>query len=428
MKFGLNLFWVVTFCVGLSVSTVAQTNLPTGHNPNSEYSIRYEDWDLILSSTVLDVGPSDRRTAGRLLRHSGTSKIKKGNQSATAFEGNRVLFSEFSDEHVESLLAIRKDLEAVPDFIPLEDFDQWDQLAYWYNLHNVAVMYEIAKAYPIKKIKPLMEGRKAVWDNKTMSVAGVPTSIRDIEKHVVTNWDNPLVLYGFFMGTVGGPNVITTAYTGDNVVERLQKNAVRFVNSLRGFRMWSGTARVSEHYKIGEHLFPNFEEDLMQHLLAYARPDTRRELAKAKAVKIKNYDWGIADLKDGSVYQGTMFNTNPGALAWFIETPNPQANAFGNPNGFTGDINANMTPFGALDDAATSSAAITGPVSAKLAPQTKVLLRAMKMRNERRLRQGEVTVEEFVGDADDGSRVVRRKSLEETVEAGREGDEGQLTE
>lgn len=399
---------LLAFSLTIAASSSAEeTKLPTKFNPNSTFEIRYDDWDLILSGSVMDVGPSDRRAAGRGQRMNGTTKIKHGNSSATAFEGNRMLFSEFGEDHLESLLAIRKDLESVPEFMNLEDFDQWDQLAYWYNLHNVAVVYEIAKAYPIKKIKPLVEGRKAVWDKKTMSIGGVPTSIRDIEQHVVTNWDNPLVLYGFFMGTVGGPNVLTKAYTGDNVVEELQKNAVRFVNSLRGVRLWSGAARVSDHYKMGKHLFPNFEQDLMQHMLAYARPDTRRDLAKAKSIKIKNYDWGIADLKDGSVYSGSSFNTNPGALAFFLSS------------GQSNDgILTNGTPFDpptvAVGDSLYQSTA-TGLNShgGSIAPQTAALLRAVKLRNERRLRRGEVTVEEFIEDEEGGSRVKRRPGFQE---------------
>lgn len=398
---------ITSMVVGIVAITAqavaADTKLPTKNNPDSNYVIRYDDWDLVLSSVVLDVGPSDRRAAGKGHRVSTASRIRHGNTSATAFEGNRVMFSEFKDEHVESLLAMRKDIEAVADFVPLEELDQWEQLAYWYNLHNVAVVYEIAKAYPVKKIKSLVEGRKAVWDNKTMSVAGTPVSIKDIEDHVIETWDNPLVLYGFFMGTVGGPNIRTSAFTGDNVVEELQRNAVRFVNSLRGFRSWSGDVRVSDHYEMGTRLFPNFEEDLRKHLMAYSRPDSRAELQKANRIKVDNYDWAIADIKDGSVYNGSSFNTNPGALAFFIDAPHPGAGrAFGVPVD-------TITPFtlGGLN----MNSELLAPGMASVAPQTQALLRAVKLRNDRRVRQGEVTVEEFV--SGEGARVTRRTFQEQ---------------
>lgn len=412
---------LVMAVLGMSISGLAaDSKLPTKHDPDSTHEIRYDDWELILSGSVLDTGPSDRRPASRAGNRQTNSRMRHGNNSATGFEGNRVLFDQFGADHHESLLAIRKDLESVPDFLPLEQFNQWEQLAYWYNLHNVAVMYEVAKAYPIKKLNKLREGKNNVWDVKSMSIGGVPTSIRDIEEHVIDNWRNPLVLYGFFMGSIGGPDIRTKAYTGDNVVEELQLNAVRFVNSLRGFRLWSSQGRPSEHYEIGKSLFPNFEEDLRKHLIAFSRPDTRADLVKAKSIKLKNYDWGIADLKNGSTYAGSSFNTNPRALAFFVETP-----AAGN-SGLPGGTPPSPTV--GINNFATGDIFMAGS-SSSLAPQTKALLRAMKARNQRRLRDGEVTVEEFVGDEEDeGSRIVRKKSLKEVVESDSGDDGGQLTE
>lgn len=387
-------------------TATAQNELPTGFTKNSDYTINYDDWNLILSGAVLDVGPSDRRPAGRAGSRGTQSKIKRGNTSKTAFEGNRVLFYEFNDEHLESLMAIRRDLEAVHDFIPLENFSRNEQLAYWFNLHNVAVMIEVTKAYPIKKIKNLVVGGENVWDNKTMMVAGVPTSIRDIEEHVVANWNSPLVLYGFFMGAIGGPNIRTEAFTGDNLVESLQDNAIRFVNSLRGFRLWSGRGRVSDHYEMGKRYFPNFEEDIRKHLLLLSRPDTRADIEKAKSLKIDNYDWGIADLKNGDTYNGGSFNTNPRALAFFIEAPNPQgASPFGGA--------APPASVGVLDSIGNDPS-IGGAGSSTLSPQVKALLRAMKQRNQRRTRDGTVTVEEFV--SGEGSRVSRKSDKDGEVE------------
>lgn len=370
--------------------------LPTDYTPGSDYTVRYDDWDVILSTMVLEVGLSDRRPASRKDKRSATTRIRHANMSVTSLEGNRLNFDQFNDERENSLLAIRKDLEAVPTFVALEDFSKNEQLAYWLNLHNVAVVYEVAKAYPIKKVKSLVRGRNSVWDNKSMTVAGVPVSIRDIEDHVVQNWNDPLVLYGFFMGTVGGPNIRAEAYTGDNVIGALKENAVDFVNSLRGFRRWSGYGRVSDHYELGVHYFPDFDEDVKSHLLKFANNTTARKLAETDTFRIKNYDWGIADLKDGSVYSGSSFNTNPGALWAFIQSPDPSGNMVNVPGVVT----------------LGNEAALNGPRFQGVNPQAMALFRGIKKRNQRRMRRGEVTVEEFVGGT--GSRVGRKGEDEET--------------
>lgn len=400
---------VLVFFMGAS-AVVAGDDTPAKNGQSDEYVISYSDLDLFLSGSVIDVGPSDRKPASRKGAKTTSSKIKHGNTSPTAFEGNRVTFHKFTQEHVDYLLALRKDLEAVPDFMPLKNFSSNEQLAYWLNLHNVAVMVEVAEAYPIKKVKNLVSGRNSVWQHKTMSVNGREMSIQDIEDHVIKKWNDPLVLYGFFMGSIGGPNIRPEAYTGDNVAGALQENAFRFVNSLRGFRLWSGSGRVSDHYKLGERYFPDFEKDIVEHMLAYARTDTRRDLERAKSIKINNYDWGIADPKDGDTYSGGSFNTNPGALGFFINLQDAA-----NPAG-------GLTPpptVGTPLDSIHNSPAFNRGSGGKISPQTKALLRAIKMRNERRNREGVVSVEEFIGS--EGSRIrIKEPEVPDEEEGARE--------
>ena len=386
---------VATSAVSGELASADTPKLPTEYSFKSDYQIRYDDWDLFLSGFVLDTGPSDRRPASQNGNRHTATRIRHGNTRSTAFEGNRVVFEELKPEYLEGLTAIRQDLEAVPDFVPFEKLSRNEQLAYWLNLHNVAVMIEVAKEYPVKKLKSLSRGRKSVWDDKTMLVAGVPTSIQDIEEHVIENWQDPIVLYGLFMGTVGGPNIRDHAYTGQNVRGALELNAKEFVNSLRGFRLWSGRGRVSEHYELGRKYFPDFEKDIARHLRSYARADTARDLAKASSFRVDSYDWHIADMSDGSVFKGSSFNTSSAALAWFIQSkPNSSGDSGGG------------TPAGAgVIDSFVNDPAFNRFQSTKISPQTASLLRAMKERG-RRLREGNVTVEEFL--APEGGRVERR--------------------
>lgn len=395
----LGLIGVTAGVLALAFSELlaAAPELPTRSNENSEYTINVQDLDLFLSSTVIDVGSSDRKPASRNGTRTTSSKLRTGSKSASSQEGNRVVFDKLTPEHIEGLIAIKRDLEAVPNYIPLEEFSKMQQLAYWLNLHNVAVILEVAEVYPVKKLESLVNGSKNVWDEKTMTVGGVPLSIRDIENHVTTNWTAPEVVYGLFMGTVGGPNIRTTAYTEDNVVEELQLNAVEFVNSLRGMRFWGGKIKLSEHFDLVKHMFPNFKEDIKAHLLRYSRPDTRQLLEKAKSFKIDLYDWGIADLDGGYTYTGNFFNKSSAGLAWFIEAPNPQG---------SGPFGGGPTTVG-VTDSFVNDPALTGGGASTVSVQTRALLRAIRERNIKRAKEGTVTVEEFT--SEEGGRVSKKK-------------------
>jgi len=371
-------------------------DLPTKNTPASQFQIKYDDLSYVLKNSVLDTGRSNRQVASRAANKNTSTRIKHGNSKATALEGNRVLFHEFTDSHRALLLAIRQDLEAVPDHMPLENFSKNEQLAYWFNLHNVAVMLAVSENYPVKSIKRISKGKRDVWAKKTMSIGGVPTSIRDIEEHVVSNWNSPLVLYGFYMGAIGGPNIRTEAYTSKTINKQLESNAFDFVNSLRGIRLWSGKGRVSDHYKMGkDKYFPDFHKDIKHHLLTYARGKTRRSIVGIEKFQIKNYDWSIADLKNGESYSGSSYNTNPGALVYFIESGELPADGLGNQPAPTVIYNS------AAQDPTLNKLAEQG-----LAPHVSALLRGLKKRDNARRRDGNVTVEEFV--REEGSRIGKK--------------------
>jgi len=391
------LIFVVLLLSGLFPAFAIEQKLPTAYAESSDYSISYADWDMVLSSVVLETGLSDRRPAGRSGTTITSSRIRHGNTSVTAFEGNRVLFYKFNDEHVEQLLAIRRDLEAVTSFMPLERFSKNEQLAYWLNLHNIAVMIELAKEYPVKKIRNLVTQDDGVWSAKTMSINGVAISIRDIERHVVANWNDPLVIYGFFMGAVGGPNIRATAFTGENVIKSLRNNAVEFVNSLRGYRVWSGQGRVSEHYKLGSQYFENFDRDIKAHLLKYALQNTRRIIEGVEKFRPDSYDWTIADLKGGDTFNGGSFNTSSASLAFFLDGP-------GAGNALT-----------AFNTGAFDKGRGTVPM------QIRTFVQAVQERYRRRALNGEVTVEEYIDS--DCARVTRKGKDDEVPVTPEEEDE-----
>eukprot|EP00658_Telonema_sp_P-2_P061454 TRINITY_DN50153_c0_g1_i4.p1 TRINITY_DN50153_c0_g1~~TRINITY_DN50153_c0_g1_i4.p1 ORF type:complete len:147 (+),score=17.35 TRINITY_DN50153_c0_g1_i4:118-558(+) len=109
---------------------------------------------------------------------------------------------------------IKTELEAIPEQAPLRLWTKNEQLAYWLNLHNITIIIELTKQYPMKSLRPLLKGSRkepALWDQKLMTVSGIPLSLNDVHDILVEKWDSTLVMYGLFQGYVGGPN--TVSYT-----------------------------------------------------------------------------------------------------------------------------------------------------------------------------------------------------------------------
>lgn len=337
MKRGILASLAIGVCVSVAMappSVAMETEQPAKQVQKSEFVIDHSDWDQFLRAMVLDVGPSSRRQEKRVRVKSTESKLQRGAVTPKSYEANRVLFHAFTPEHLAFLTSVRDELAAVPGHMPLEKFSKDEQLAYWLNLHNVAVTIEIANAYPVRKLKKIASGKKSVWHKKTMTVAGEPMSIKDIEDHVINGWDNPLVLYGFFMGAVGGPNMRDQAYTGADVWQALEANARDFVNSLRGFTLWMNQGRISDHYKLGARFFPGEEEDIKAHMLAYAKKNTRRDIEKAKVLKLKNYDWDLAGLKKDDRWRARDLADGVEAFAGFMAAKSGTASEnaqFGSP-------------------------------------------------------------------------------------------------
>lgn len=285
---------------------------------NRRVRLDYEVLDAALDGTVIWLGPSTRRHMSRPNATLGT-RFVSGHVTPYRLEGSRVSFSFFSEEFQEELTAYREDLERIGSEIDLTTMPKNEQLAYWFNLHNVALIEQISKQYPSKYPNRLKVDDVPLDDAKILIIQNVPLSLRDIrEKIVFPNWNKAEVVYGFFRGDIGSPALQNYAYTGDNVDETLKIQAEEFVNSLRGFNLTSRNREVSKLYEeVKPYYFANWEQDITRHLLKHAREDVAEDIRKVRPYKIDKYDTVVADLVGGSrpriararVESGTSGNT-----------------------------------------------------------------------------------------------------------------------
>lgn len=265
--------------------------------------IDYAALSEILGEIVYDVGPSDRFAPTTTVQLTGT-RITGQNPSRYRNEGNRIALHVFNETHAEIISAYRAELEALASDVGLSGLNRNEQLAYWLNLHNIVVIDELARAYPLRRVDQMRvsspEGRMALHDAKIIEIDGHRLSLNDIRLNIVQRyWPDPRVMYGFFSGAIGGPSLQDEAFTGANLPRLLNRAAREYVNALRGVETGEDPLRVSPLYEEHRALFPDWPEDLLAHLAQFATDDVADLVDAASEVRTLRYDWNIADMTHG---------------------------------------------------------------------------------------------------------------------------------
>ena len=307
-----------TFC---SLSSYAKINeLPeefSDFSLNRDIRISYEDLDNLLEITVLDMGRSDR--SSRKSQSSIGTRMKSHKNNDTALEANRFLFEAVTKSEIkDGFHKIRVSLEKVPDEISLNELSLDEQLAYWLNLYNTAMIEKLIEHYPVRDTEDLLFDDDSILDEEFLTVAGYKLSLNDIQHKIVFEKfgkKKPIVMYGFYQGNIGSPNLRNEAYKGSKVYHQLVENGEEFVNSNRGMQIKrKNRLYVSKYYEQTESLFTDFETDLREHLEDYAEGQMKNDVKYAKRFKIDIEDWNITDLFGTERSFGASASTNPAAM------------------------------------------------------------------------------------------------------------------
>lgn len=356
-----------------------------GYDPDSKFSITYNDVDAILRYMVVDVGRSSRQVADIRQPKTGT-RMKQKVKRSTSTEGNRFYFEEFedNDEYKAALHNVRLALEAIPGRMPLEHFSRTEQLAYWLNLYNITLLDELVQIYPERDLKKELIGKKSILDKKVLTVSGVPLSLNDIQFTILAqNYEkDPRIMYGLFQGVIGGPNIRRRAYTAENVYRYLEDNAAEFINSNRGTYTRNGDFEVSSLYERNRQYFPNFDADLKRHLMRFIEGPERGDLQAASRLNARIDDWTIADVYGTYKEIGGSFATSQAAMMDAVVSLQP--------DGQGGTVGTNFSVAG------SAYIAKTEPIAA-LSPNELALLTAIRNKQEAAnlVREGRVTIEEL---------------------------------
>jgi len=316
-KIYLIFLFAISITFSVIVSALERPNIIMEHKENSKLSIDYSDIDRLFNIAVFDVGRSVREKAKPIRASIGT-RLKSSRNLYTALEANRFLYKPFKKiENKTVLIDIRDSLQSIPEEVPLNMFNKREQLAYWLNLYNITLLTQLVEIYPKSSIGDYLYGENSILEKKLLKVSGNTLSLNDIQYNIVYPQFGyqPTLMYGFFQGIIGGPNIRTTAYTGEQVFSQLDSNAEEYINSNRGtYKGRKGVMRVSNIYLRNNQLFPDFDKDLKKHLLAYVDGDYEEYVKNVVIFKADIRDMHISDIRAGTRNFGGSAAVNSAAI------------------------------------------------------------------------------------------------------------------
>lgn len=173
-----------------------------------------------------------------------------------------------------------------------------DQLAYWLNVQNAVTVHAIIqdgkKTKSLKTLRGTDEAPGALWTTPRVTIAGQNMSLQDIETKLLTEFDNPNVIYGIYQGVRGAPSLSRTAYRGSIVEEMLARNAKQYVNSKGVVSVKKDVVRITPVFAwYQDKVFGQDNAALIDHLSVHAKPKLKAKLSGGKSFKMSSLNYKL---------------------------------------------------------------------------------------------------------------------------------------
>lgn len=252
--------------------------LETALAPKADLWPRWQAHDA-KSRTVID-----HTEWGRFLK----AYLKRGDDGI-----NRVAYGRVTGADKKAL----QDYLAKLRSIPIGRFNRTEQLAYWINLYNALTVMVVLEYFPVDSIKDIDISSGLFggpWDRKLLEVNGVAMSLNDIEHRILRPiWRDSRIHYALNCASIGCPNLLSRAFTGDNAGTLLDYAAQAYINHPRGARVENGRLIVSKIYAWFADDFGGSEETVIVHLRALAEPPLAEAIEGRTTIDDYEYDWGL---------------------------------------------------------------------------------------------------------------------------------------
>ncbi len=196
-----------------------------------------------------------------------------------------------------------------PDSHPIRFPDEADQLAYWINAYNAAVLVLVLEHYPIDSVKDVRRPAGAFFFPRLagffffqrVRLGGKTTNLYDLENKIIRKrFGEPRIHFAINCASIGCPLLPQRAFTPRDLDAALDREARRFFAQPDKLKIDHPGKRV-EVSSILKWFRDDFLDDETPTLLDYVRryvpPERQAELDRARDYELGflEYDWGLND-------------------------------------------------------------------------------------------------------------------------------------
>lgn len=203
-----------------------------------------------------------------------------------------------------------------PDSHPEMFATSEDELAYWINAYNAAVLKTVLSYYPIASVTDVVAPFPLwVFSDKIgffllqrVILGGEPTSLYALENSVIRRrYREPRVHFALNCASRGCPRLPQEAFAGDQLDEQLEQQTRAFFAEERNLRIdhEAGVvhlSRILDWYEddftdwLAEH-HPGRPATLIEYVSLYVPPERAAELSRARDYELRflPYDWALND-------------------------------------------------------------------------------------------------------------------------------------
>ena len=179
-------------------------------------------------------------------------------------------------------------------FEPSQLKSRQEQLAFWINMYNIAVVHTLAQHYPIHSIKDAGTMISPIWERPLINVGGSYFSLDEIETKILKKLDEPRIYYALCNGTLSSADLRQEAFTDSKLDAQLTEQMTTFLaNKTKGIRVHKGTKEVRVSSLIKWHQ-DSILKSVPKH--TYFQHHVDRDI-KGFRISYLNYNWALNGYK-----------------------------------------------------------------------------------------------------------------------------------